>query len=208
MMTKADLAQACWTALADNMPQDIHLDDLASACGMSADDAIIFGGDVTELILTQLDRLDCEALATSAADFADDPHATIYDKILEGLMMRFEALAPYRSQFNHLHKAAMRNPLLALHLTHQLSHTVGKLLHLAGDDSTGPIKQARILGVVGTLLRMRASWAEDESADLGLTMKALDDGLKKACEWALTMRVLSESDISGKGADQTGGSDV
>ena len=201
MMKKAELAEACWTALADHMPHDISLEKLAEACDISVDEAVLHGGDITSLILAQLEMLDSQSLTTSADDFADDPHATIYEKLLEGLMMRFEALAPYRAQFDHLHKAAQRHPLLALHLTHQLSHTVGKLLHLAGDHSTGAIKQARILGVVGTLLRVRATWATDESADLGLTMKALDDGLKKACEWAVSLRVLTPDDIAGQRAE-------
>ena len=196
-MEKTKLAQSCWEELAHHTPSQISLAAIAQACEMTQAQAVLYGGSVTDLILHQLDSLDTSALATSAEDFAEDPNATIYDKILEGLMMRFEALAPYRAQFNHLHDGARQNPLLAMHCLHQLSHTVGKLLMLAGDDSEEAIKQARILGVVGVLLRVRAVWAKDEGADLGLTLKALDDELKKACEWAVSLRVLSKSDVTG-----------
>ena len=197
MMEKTKLAQSCWAELAHHTPSQISLAMIAETCEMTHEQAVLYGGSVTDLISHQLDALDIEALATSAEDFSEDPHATIYDKILEGLMMRFEALAPYRAQFAHLHEGARQNPILAMHCLHQLSHTVGKLLMLAGDESDGAIKQARILGVVGVLLRVRSVWASDEGADLGLTLKALDDELKKACEWAVSLRVLSKDDVTG-----------
>ena len=203
-MEKTTLAQNCWTELAEKAPSQISLRAIAQASDMTYEQAVLYGGNITDLIMHQLDLLDTNALATSAEDFAEDPQASIYEKILEGLMMRFEALAPYRAQFNHLHDGAKRNPILAMHCLHQLSDTVGKLLTLAGDDSEGAVKQARILGVVGVLLRVRPVWSQDEGADLGLTLKALDDELKKACEWAVSLRVLSKDDVTGarqEGAD-------
>ena len=196
-MKKAQLAESCWNLLGQTAPKDITIAHIAEASDTPLQDAIIYGGDITDLVLFQLDHLDSQALAFSADDFADDPHASIYEKLLEGLMMRFETLAPYRAQFAHLHDAATKNPLLGAHCLHQLSHTVGKLLHLAGDDSQGARKQARIMGVVGVLLRVRPVWAKDETSDLGLTIKALDDELKKACEWAVSLRILSGDDVKG-----------
>jgi hypothetical protein len=200
-MEKAKLADACWALLAEMPPVALSLADIAERADCALDEAILYGGDVTDLILFKLDALDSAALAMSADDFADDPDATIYEKLLEGLMMRFEALSAHRVQFDTLHYAAKKQPLLALHLTHQLSHTIGKLLMLAGDESEGLIKQARILGVVGVLLRVRSVWSQDEGADLGLTLKALDDELKKACEWAVSLRVLSKEDVTGARED-------
>ena len=194
------LTQACWQALGDKAPKDIALATLASDCDVPYQDAVIYGGSVTDLILQKIEALDCEALTTSAEDFAEDPHASIYDKLLEGLMMRFELLSEHRVQFDHLHEGAKQNLILAAHLLHQLSDVVGRLLILAGDEAKGPIKQARILGIVGVLLRVRPVWSKDDSADLGLTMKALDKELKKACEWALTLRVLSQDDLANEGA--------
>lgn len=203
MMEKTRLAQSCWAELANHTPSKISLQAIAEASDMTYEQAVLYGGSVTDLIMHQLDMLDTKALVTSAEDFAEDPHARIYEKILEGLMMRFEALAPYRAQFSHLHDGAKQNPILAMHCLHQLSHTVGKLLTLAGDKSEGAIKQARILGVVGVLLRVRPIWSQDEGADLGLTLKALDDELKKACEWAVSLRVLAKGDVTGDSQEGT-----
>ena len=116
---KAELAKACWEALADTMPNHITMTQLAEACGISYDEAILHGGDVTHLILHQLEVLDDEALSASFADFAEDPDASSYDKIFEGLIMRFEVMAPSRKQFANIHNGAIRAPLLAMHCLHQ-----------------------------------------------------------------------------------------
>lgn len=195
---KDALAETCWQMLASHMPADITMTKLAEACDISEADAVLHAGDVTHLILHQLEMLDDDALQQSFADFADDPDASIYEKLLEGLIMRFEVLAPSRPQFRTLHQEAMKNPLLAAHCLHQLSHSIGRLLYLAGDETTGILKQVRITGIVGVLMRVRSVWMTDESADLGLTIKKLDDELKKACEWAVTLRVLSPQDVQGE----------
>ena len=66
VMKKAELAEACWTALADHMPHDISLEKLAEACDISVDEAVLHGGDVTSLILAQLEMLDSQSLRAGA----------------------------------------------------------------------------------------------------------------------------------------------
>lgn len=192
---RAALAQQCWAALAATSFDDLSLDTLAEQLGISAGEAHLAAGSVTDLILYQLDKIDHQALSTSFADFADDPDATIYEKLFEGLVMRFEMFADHRAQISALHEAAKRNPILGLHLSHQLADVMGKLLWLSGDDSTGFIKEARKLGVTAAVMRVRPVWQDDSSADLGQTMKKLDDELKKACEWAISLRILSKDDV-------------
>ena len=198
----ADLADKCWQELAHKAPDEIAMESVAQMCDVSHQQAVLHGGDITHLILHKCEALDDEALATSFDDFADDPAATIYEKILEGLMMRFELMAASRPQFDQLHRAARSHPVLAAHCLHQLSATIGKLLFLAGDETSGWRKQARIAGVVAVLLRVRTVWQEDDSPDLGLTMKALDKELKTACEWALSLRVLSQDDLDNDDLDK------
>ena len=193
---KAALAETCWQMLGSQMPSEITMAALAQQCDISEAEAVLHAGDVTNLILHQLDKQDDEALQSSFADFADDPDASVYEKLLEGLIMRFEVLAPSRAQLRNLHQEAVRNPLLAAHCLHQLSHTVGRLLYLAGDDTAGLLKQLRVAGVVGVLMRVRSVWLDDDSDDLGLTIKKLDDELKKACEWAVTLRVLRADEVT------------
>ena len=193
---KAALAETCWQMLGSQMPSEITMAALAEQCDISEAEAVLHAGDVTNLILHQLDRQDDEALQSSFSDFADDPDASVYEKLLEGLIMRFEVLAPSRAQLRNLHQDAVRNPLLAAHCLHQLSHTVGRLLYLAGDDTAGLLKQLRVAGVVGVLMRVRSVWLDDDSDDLGLTIKKLDDELKKACEWAVTLRVLRADEVT------------
>ena len=50
-------------------------------------------------------------------------------------------------------------------------------------------------------MRVRPVWQEDHAADLGQTMKKLDDELKKACEWAISLRILSKDDVTLRQGD-------
>lgn len=192
---KAKLAAQCWTDLAEMEFDQLTLEALADKLDIPTSQAYLAAGSVSDLILYQLDMIDSEALATSLADFADDPDSTIYEKLFEGLVMRFEMFADHRTQIGKLHEAAKRNPILGLHLSHQLADVMGKLLWLSGDDSTGFVKEARKLGLTAVAFRVRPVWQIDESADLGQTMKKLDEELKKACEWAISLRVLSKEDV-------------
>lgn len=198
---RAKLAAQCWAELAVSSFDNLSLEAIAEQLGISASQAHLAAGSVTDLILYQLDKIDHQALSTSFADFEDDPDATIYEKLFEGLVMRFETFADHRAQISALHDAAKRNPALGLHLSHQLADVIGKLLWLAGDESTGFIKQARKLGVTAAVMRVRPVWQEDHSADLGQTMKKLDDELKKACEWAISLRILSKDDVTLRQGD-------
>ena len=192
---KALLASQCWADLAEMEFDQLTLEALADKTDIALSEAYLAAGNVTDLILYQLDKLDGEALATSLSDFADDPDATIYEKLFEGLVMRFEMFSECRTQIGKLHEASKRNPVLGLHLSHQLADVMGKLLKLAGDDSTGFVKEARKLGLTAVAFRVRPVWQNDDSADLGQTMKKLDTELKKACEWAISLRVLSKDDV-------------
>ena len=198
---RALLAEHCWAELADVEFDQLSFEVIADKADIPLAEARLAAGSVTDLILIQLDKIDHKALATSLGDFADDPDATIYEKLFEGLVMRFEVFADYRAQIGKLHAASKRNPILGLHLSYQLADVMGKLLWMAGDESAGFIKEARKLGVSAVAMRVRPIWQDDTSSDLGQTMKALDNELKKACEWAISLRVLSKDDVAFRQGD-------
>ena len=69
------------------------------------------------------------------------------DKIMEGLMHRFEVYAPHRAQMAQLESAARQDPVLGLRLVDSLTQAVRMLLRMAGDDLTGLAGEARVRGV-------------------------------------------------------------
>lgn len=185
-----------WAQLNQQRFAEISVEQLAAEADISLSEAYLVASDSAHLALVALNRLDHIALSESAADFADAGDAPIYDKILEGLIHRFEIFAPYRKAMQHLHEACLRSPHLALMAATQLSETVDKLMSLAGDSSTGFSRILRRKGLGAVILRARSVWQKDETEDLSQTLKALDNYLREAQEWAVSLRVLNADETS------------
>ena len=191
------LFDALWSGLETQPLVALTLDGLAAAASVDIGAVYVRYADTAAVLLAALRGLDEAALAGAAADFADAPEASVHEKLLEGLISRFEAYTPYRAQMAAVHEAARRDPLLAACLLTRLSDATDRLLSLCGDHVTGWRRTARIKGVVAVLLRVRGIWQRDETPGLSLTLSALDKELRRAAEWAVSFGVLSAADLDG-----------
>ena len=203
MMNK--LSDAVWERLADLPPRAIHIDDIAADAGMSTSAARAVSGSITSLILHKLAHLDRAAVLETLADIEDAGDVPARDKIIEGLMHRFEIYAPYRRQMAQLDQAARRDPALGLRLIDSLFQAMRMLLRMAGDDLAGVRGEARVRGVAGVAMLVARVWQDDESPDLSTTLKEIDKRLATAEEWGRTLRVLgggtSQDEPPGGGFD-------
>lgn len=200
------LADAAWTMLAELSPRAIHIDAVADAAGVAPAAARAVAGSMTALILHKLQRLDRQAVLETLADIEDAGDVPVRDKIIEGLMHRFEVYAPYRQQVAQLQSAARRDPALGLRLLDSLAQAMRMLLRMAGDDLAGLQGEARVRGVAGVAMLVARTWQDDDTSDLSTTMKEIDRRLATAEEWGRTLRVLvgepsshddAEGDIPG-----------
>jgi hypothetical protein len=185
------LQDALWSALAHQDYLQIRLSALADAAGISHRQAVLVAGSVERVLLGALQEMDDAILAQCAEDFADDMQANVHEKLLEGLTQRFEAYADKRTGLHSISKACPRQPALAMQLSSNLYSFVDRLLILCGDDEEGLRKMARIHGICGVVLKASTAWQHDDSPDLSKTIKVLDQDLKKAAEWAVSLRVLA-----------------
>ena len=184
------LADAAWEHLAELSPRAIHIDDVAAEAGVPAAAARAVSGSMANLILHKLARLDRQAVLETLADIEDAGDVPVRDKIIEGLMHRFEVYAPYRRQMAQLDNAARRDPALGLRLIDSLLQATRMLLRMAGDDLAGMRGEARVRGVAGVAMLVARSWQDDDTPDLSATLKEIDRRLATAEEWGRTLRVL------------------
>ena len=194
---------ALWSALDQQSLGAVSLEQLANEAGLAVKDLYVRYADSDAVLLAALRALDSVALYQSANDFADAPEASIHEKLLEGLISRFELYAPLRVQMQAVHRAAQRNPLLAACLLAGLADMIDRLLSLCGDEITGWRRQVRVKGIMAVLLRVRPVWQSDDTADLSLTLSSLDKELRRAAEWAVSFRVLDTADLDDAVAPQT-----
>ena len=189
------LFAALWSALSQQPLDAVSLEKLADEAGLAITELYIRYADSDAVLMAALHALDSASLRHSADDFADAPETPVHEKLLEGLIRRFEIYAPFKVQMQAVHIAAQRNPVLAACLLTRLSDMINRLLYLCGDEVSGWRRQARIYGIMVLLLRVRPVWHSDDTADLSLTLKSLDKELKRAAEWAVSFRVLDDSDL-------------
>ena len=152
-------------------------------------------GSMANLILHKLARLDRQAVLETLADIEDAGDVPARDKIIEGLMHRFEVYAPYRRQMAQLETAARRDPALGLRLIESLSQAMRMLLRMAGDDLAGVRGEARVRGVAGVAMIVARVWQTDDTPDLSTTLKEIDRRLATAEEWGRTLRVLDSDPL-------------
>lgn len=184
-----------WSALEQQPLSALHVEDIASAAGQDMTAVYVRYADSSAMLIAALRALDTAALADAATAFADAPEASVYEKLLEGLICRFERYDPLRVQMQRIREAGQRNPIFAACLLLRLADTVDRLLMLCGDHTTGWRRHARIKGVVGVLLGLHRVWQDDNTPDLSLTLSALDSKLRRAAQWAVSFGVLSAQDI-------------
>ena len=197
---RSQLVEAFWAALRDRSFAELSLEMLAGEAGRDgqehlASPADMAGlADMTDLACVAVAMVDDQALAEIADDFNDAGDASVQEKLVEGLIHRFESFAPLKPQMQALHLACMRNPVLGMALGHQLLRAIDRLLRLCGDDSSGIKRMLRVKGVCAVVMRLRPTWMADETADLSQTLKQIDSELEKAREWAVSLKILEQDE--------------
>ena len=195
---RSQLVEAFWAALQERPFAELSLEILAGEAGRDgqehmASPADMAGlADIKDLACVAVAIVDDQALTEIADDFNDAGDASVQEKLVEGLIHRFESFAPLKPQMQALHLACMRNPVLGMALGHQLLRAIDRLLRLCGDDSSGIKRMLRVKGVCAVVMRVRPTWMADETADLSQTLKQIDSELEKAREWAASLKILEQ----------------
>tara|TARA_B100001057_G_scaffold459536_1_gene509798 strand:+ start:201 stop:887 length:687 start_codon:yes stop_codon:yes gene_type:complete len=197
------LFAALWSALDQQSLGAVSLERMADEAGLATTDVYVRYANSDAVLLAALHALDTAALRQSADDFADAPEASVHEKLVEGLISRFELYAPLRVQMQAVHRAAQHHPVLAACLLTRLADMTDRLLSLCGDHVTGWRRQVRINGIVAVLMQVRPVWQSDETTDLALTLSSLDKELRRAAEWAVSFRVLDAADLDDAAPPQT-----
>ena len=145
-----------------------------------------------------------------ADDFEADPGAGIHEKILEGLIARYEDYTSIKEAIRHLNRAATRNPMVAAMLVRCLNDASKGLLNLAGVGTDGLAGMLRVKGLSGIALSCQRDWLSDTSPDLAATTRALDKRLRQAEGLARSVNLLDpgapDDAADGEGTGQRRGS--
>jgi len=148
--------------------------------------------DLPAIVDQGLRDKDDDILSSLGDDFAEDPDASVREKILEGLIARYEAYAPFKQAIRHLNTASCQNPVLGGMLIFRLNTAMHSLLHLAGGAGAGLAGMLRAKGLSAVALACQREWMKDDTPDLAATSRALDKRLKQAESLAKTFRLIPD----------------
>lgn len=146
--------------------------------------------DLMMAALQGMQDIDDAVMAQLAADFAADEDAHPREKILEGLIARYEAYVSHKAVIKALNKASVTNPVLAAMMVTSLNLASKTILNLAGVDTDGLMGMIRVKGLSGVALSCQRDWFNDDSPDLSSTIRALDNRLKQAENIASTLMII------------------
>ncbi len=187
---RRDAGKAMMTCLNTNKFSMINIDMIAAETGHQSAVIRRLFPDMAEMVGQGLRDLDDDILSEFGEDLAEDVDATIRERILEGLIVRYEAYRPYKNAIKNLNAAAAINPSLAAITIHRLSAASRTILELAGDNTSGVTGLLRVKGLAAVALMAQKDWLKDDSTDMSVTIRVLDERLKQAEGIAEVMNII------------------
>ena len=174
---------AAFELAAEGVWRGVRMVDIAARAGMSTDQVTSRFRCKISLLHSFAAHVDAtvKAAAGGSGDLAPR------DRLFELLMVRFDAMTPYRAGIVAILRALPSMPLTTIAGGPNLLIAMRTTLILADVGHNGVAGFLRTNGLTAVYLSALRTWLDDDSSDLSATMKALDRGLARAEEVALSM---------------------
>ena len=151
--------------------------------------------DVNELLLYWFNEQVSIILMELVADFSEDKDASTKEKILETLMSILEGFANKRHIVGCIYEIGSKDVSFGTKLGIVVYNICDRILAISGDEKqdtlvTSTVRSVRVKGLMGLLIKVIPGWLEDDSKDLSVTLREVDQSLLKASEWAENFKIL------------------
>ena len=173
------LCEAYFSILDKNMTSLVSLDQLSVEAKISKDKVEkILSNNSTDykifFLKILISKVDGEVLNELKADIFDDNISSTYDKILEGLILRFEKYVKYRESFKILSKSSKQKIKVFLNVFKENYNFSSNLLTLIEDDQNCGIKTLKSLALNAVFTKCLDIFLKDENKDIDAVMRYLD----------------------------------
>ena len=160
---------------------DLTMIDIAQSAGVDigvAFDHFKSKADILHQFVRRIDRIVLADL--DPADFNEPGH----DRLIAVMMARFDALAPYRPALRSIvASGGDLGPADTLRAIKTHFGSMRWMLDASGFTTGGLHGSLRVAGMGTIYARCFKQWLDDETADFGPTMAALDRALARGSEW-------------------------
>ena len=140
-----------------------------------------------KILISKLDR---EVLDELEADITDDNFSSIYDKILEGLSLRFEKYLEYKKPFKILSKNSKQRIEVFFNVFKENYYFSSNLLTLVEEDQNCALKTLKSLALNIIFVKSLEIFLKDENEDIDVVMRYLDKYLSDMQEIGMFVGVI------------------
>jgi len=164
--------------IASDSWQSIDLEGLSQECDF--DVLNVTGGirNKVDLLVAFSAFIDTTVNQSIDADLKDD-QIPLRERLLEALLIRFEALAPYKAGVIKLMKTLPHNPSFVVIGSKSLKLSMEATLTAVGLEAKGIQGAIRVKGLCMIFMSGVCTWSKDNSEDLSSTTRILDERLKQ-----------------------------
>ena len=191
------LCEAYFSILEVSMSSDISIDKLCIEAKLSREevekmvpnnlmDLRIF---FLKILISKLDR---EVLTELKVDIADDTVSSTYDKILEGLSLRFERYFQYKQSLKILSNSYKQRIEVFLNVFRENYNFSSNLLTLIEEDQNCVIKTLKSLALNIVFIKSLEIFFKDELKDIDKVIRYLDKYLSDMEDVGLFIGVIKK----------------
>jgi AcrR family transcriptional regulator len=155
--------------------REFTMHDVAETARLPLGQTVALFPDRLSIIAAFMRRIDAQVLDGLDAELAGEPAR---ERLLDVLISRFEAMAPYKVAVRSIFRFLASEPEAALALRGSVLRSARAMLAGAGIESYGAGGAARVLGLAFVFRRALGVWLDDDDPGMARTMAEIDRRLR------------------------------
>ena len=192
---KWKLCEAYFSILEKSMTSEVSFDELCKVSKISleeanrivSDNSINNGNFFLKILISKIDK---EVLSELKEDITDDTVSSTYDKLLEGLSLRFEKYFEYKQSLKKLSKNSKQKFQVFMNVFKENYTFFSNLLTLVEEEQNCGLKILKSMALNIVFTKSLEIFLKDENKDIDSVIRYLDKYLSDLEDIGLLVGVI------------------
>ena len=192
---KWKLCEAYFSILEKSMTSEVSFDELCKVSKISleeanrivSDNSINNGNFFLKILISKIDK---EVLSELKEDITDDTVSSTYDKLLEGLSLRFEKYFEYKQSLKKLSKNSKQKIQVFMNVFKENYTFFSNLLTLVEEEQNCGLKILKSMALSIVFTKSLEIFLKDEKKDIDTVIRYLDKYLSDIEDLGLFVGVI------------------
>ena len=192
---KWKLCEAYFSILEKSMTSEISFDELCKVSKISLEEAnrIVSDNSINHdnfFLKILISKIDKEVLSELKEDITDDTVSSTYDKLLEGLSLRFEKYFEYKQSLKKLSKNSKQKIQVFMNVFKENYTFFSNLLTLVEEEQNCGLKILKSMALNIVFTKSLEIFLKDENKDIDTVIRYLDKYLSDLEDIGLLVGVI------------------